>query len=445
MIGLVLTALALFFFFNEGRRHLSIFFLFAVLTAGFQLVPVELMLLPGITKSYDWLLVFFMVLCIVKPDFLLSVKKWKEFKHIRWLLFVMLFLFFYSTLYEGIETPVAVRVFRNFIFIIFIFVFATLELEGINKVFRLIIYATTIASILYCAQAVIGVSILNNISDDYTPVDLQINNGIGRFYNTPAFVLPVFFLLAFHQSLVSSKQRVWLILPNVMAIVFSQHRNMIIGVIICAILYYIITKRVTLSKAIFAGVAAFIVLLTIDWFTGNRLTEGFTDMEDMLSNGLSTKDMLYTNLADMSTSEFRFYHFYERWSYITKDVVHSLFGLGFVTEDSHVVKALNFSIGLTDNDGKIVQVATSDIVWTLFMIHFGIIGTLVFLSVYINMLKRFFQFRQDKLMLTGLLFVVCLLFTSFYGIIIVLPSTLCILMLFLAYQYKLKLQASHSN
>jgi len=228
-----------------------------------------------------------------------------------------------------------------------------------------------------------------------------------------------------------------LVLPNVLAIVFAQHRNLILAVLVCVLIFYVVRKNISIIRIALICFVSLLLLAGVDKMIDNRLSEGFTDLEHIAANGLSSADLMTAQLGEMSTSEFRFYLFYERINYITRDFWHSLFGIGLITEDSRVVKTLNFNIGLIDDTGGIIQVDTSDIAWSSMIIYFGIAGTIIFMAIYTGFLKRFYTLRSDSTMMVGFLFIINLLCTSFYGVTIISQPTICLLMLFGAYHYLL--------
>ena len=443
MLGLVILLLALYFYFTKAKKHLALFFVFALLTAGFQFIPVHLMILPGfgIGKSYDWMLIFLVIILCVKPSVFFEAALWKEFKHVKLFFLVLVGLLFYSIYIQNVELSISVRVFRNFIFILSVFLFCSLERVEISKVFGLIIYFTSFGALLYCLQNFLHISLLNTVLDDYQPatIDMQVNSGIARYYNLPVYVVPVLFFLLFDDRLVRGKMKWVCISANALAIVFSQHRNLFLSILVCLIIYYVIRHRVSLVKLVVVSILSIFLLVGIDSVLGNRFSEGFTDIKSVLSNGLNENDLMAANMADMSTSEFRFYLFYERWNYVSKDILHSLFGIGLITEDSRVARTLSFNVGgATDETGTISQVDTSDIAWAPLIIYFGVAGSIIFLSVYFNLMVRFYKYRDDKTMIVGFLFLISLFFTSFYSILLISQFTISLLMLFAAYQYKLK-------
>jgi hypothetical protein len=443
MIGLLLLLLSCHYFFEPSKRYISIFLLFALATAAFQLIPTSFLTLPaiGLSKSYDWLLLFLVFLLLVRPSILINSGAWREFGNIKLFLALLIFLVLYSVFIENIEFSVALRVFRNFVFIVFILVFCELDKSELEKVFRLIVIATSVASVVYCLQNVVGDTLLNNVGGDDTVnyfAEPPMIKGVVRFYNLPVLVAPILFLVLYDKKVVPAKWRTTLIIPNALACLLSQHRNLILAVLICFIVNYIIQHKISFGKLAMVIFAGCIIAFGINKFTNDRLSEGFTDLQDIASNGITSRDLATAEMAELSTSKFRIYHFYERLEYIMHDFMHATFGLGLLTEDSRFVKQLDFRIGLTDETYKVTQVDTSDIAWSLFIINFGILGTIIFISVYTNLLKRFYSSRHDKKMIAGVLYIILLLFTSFYGCNLISQATFCMLMLFAAYQFKLK-------
>ncbi len=73
MIGLLCLVLALYFFAGP-RRYLSIWLLFFLATAGFQMIPVNWIVLPkaGVSKAYDWVLVFTAIAFFFQPKYFLQ-------------------------------------------------------------------------------------------------------------------------------------------------------------------------------------------------------------------------------------------------------------------------------------------------------------------------------------------------------------------------------------
>jgi hypothetical protein len=115
-----------------------------------------------------------------------------------------------------------------------------------------------------------------------------------------------------------------------------------------------------------------------------------------------------------------------------------LFGVGLLTEDSRLTSLLRFNIGLPDEANGVTQVDTGDIIWSVLILQFGIAGILFFIIYYVSFAIKFLAYKNNPIAQIGVLLIVFLFITSFYGTSILQPYTTCMIMLFAAYLYVLK-------
>src|SRR5262245_29791251 len=144
MIGCVCVLLAIYCYWSNRRTH-AIFLLFFVMTGGFQLLPLKLLNLPaaGVSKPYDWVFLFVGFALLVKPQLFWQPGVWKKNWALALYLGFLLVLLYYSIFVKEIETAVAIRVLRNYMFFITLFLFTPLSLEEMKRVWQMIIYATS--------------------------------------------------------------------------------------------------------------------------------------------------------------------------------------------------------------------------------------------------------------------------------------------------------------
>ncbi|GGG12435.1 hypothetical protein GCM10011323_16110 [Pontibacter amylolyticus] len=175
----------------------------------------------------------------------------------------------------------------------------------------------------------------------------------------------------------------------------------------------------------------------IDVYFDNRFSEGLLELLEPPKD--ITPSYLYSiSSSDISTTEFRRLHFLERFYYALESTDKSLFGFGFLTEDSWLVHELSFNIGVASEYGEIAQVSTSDISWSIFVVHFGIIGTLAVFLFYLGFATKFYLMRKYEYCKVGFLYIIALVLTSFYGIDIILPHTISLLVFIVSYWYSCK-------
>ncbi len=437
MIGLLLFILAAYFYLSDEKRYLSVFLLFTIATAGFQLIPVELVTLApaGISKPYDWLLIFCAMVFLFFPKVFIQNPAWSNYRNITLFGLVLVGLLCYSIFYRHVEVSISIRVFRNFIFFLTLFLFVNISLDDFTKIFRLIVYATTIASVVYCLQLVVGKALLNTVGSDM--VTTNDDASLTRYYNLPVFLFPVVFFFFFSKDALPLKFRNFIIGINSLAIILSQHRNLLLAIVCCYFLHLFLSKKI---KPVKLFVYVFIALLSfnvVDGLLGNRFSDGFKDLSGA-SVSVSPTTLNALSASDLSTTEFRWYLFVERLQYIMLHPVTTLFGIGFLTEDSHLTSLLRFNIGLPDEANNPTQVDTGDIIWSVMVLHFGLAGILFFIIYYVSFIIKFLAFKQDAIAQSGILFIVILFITSFYGTAMLQPYTTCMVMLFAAYTFVLK-------
>ena len=108
-----------------------------------------------------------------------------------------------------------------------------------------------------------------------------------------------------------------------------------------------------------------------------------------------------------------------------------LFGFGFMSEGSdYTIGNFDFIVGLeNDETGFVNQVDTSDIAWSVFVIRFGIVGTILYL-IYYFLLVKFFNSRINTNGVKAVFSTLALVFiTSFTGVTILKMEFLAIILL----------------
>ena len=109
---------------------------------------------------------------------------------------------------------------------------------------------------------------------------------------------------------------------------------------------------------------------------------------------------LYKQHPDGATFTFRILHFLERLYYASDEWITLLFGLGFMSEGSdYTMNNFDFIVGIENEEtGFVNQVDTSDIAWSLFVIRFGIVGTILYLIYYFTIVNFFNKkYKSDTL------------------------------------------------
>jgi hypothetical protein len=441
MLGAAIFLLAFILFFGQ-YRFISILLLFSLLTGGFQLIPLKYMVMPplGVTKSYDWILLFVGAMFLFQPQLFLNTSVWKSFKMMALYGVVLIILLFYSLFIQNVEPSVSIRVFRNLLYFTTLFLFIQLSRDELTKVFNLLIIITSIVSLVYCLQQVAHKTLLNGITSDYMG-----NSGTtDRYYNLPVYIYPIIFFLFLNGKIFSIRFKNVFLLISCAAVLLSQHRNLLLAIVVCYFLHFLFNSKFSLGRIIAYSLVSAGFLYIADSVWNNRFSKGLEDISQT-SLAVSPAAFYEINLSEITTTEFRQYLLQERLNYILKNENETLLGVGLITDDSKKAASLNFNIGMDDGYGNIAQVASSDIAWSSLLLQMGIAGAIAFIFFHIALLNKFFKSRENIYIQVGALYIIALFMTSFFSNTITLPYTTALVMLFAAYYFNTSVENTAKN
>jgi hypothetical protein len=435
MVGAILFIIAFACFFGRNR-FISIVLVFALLTGGYQLIPLDYMVISsiGVTKCYDWVLLFIGAMLLIQPQMFLNNKVWKSFKMMTLYGVILVVLLVYSIAIQNVEPTVSIRVFRNLLYFTPVFLFVQLSQEEIAKVFKIIILITAFVSLVYCLQQVFHKTLLNGITSDY----MGFSGEKDRYYNLPVYIYPVVFFLFFKGNTLQIRFKYVLLSVCCVAVLLSQHRNLLLAIVVCYFLHFLFNNKFSVAKILGFSLLSAGLLYLADSLWNNRFSKGLEDISQS-SFAIAPAAFYDIDLTNISTTEFRQYLFQERLNYILKNTNETLLGVGLVTDDSRKAASLNFNIGMDDGYGNVSQVASSDIAWSSMILQMGVVGSILFILFHTALIGKFFKEREDGIMQVGALYIIALFITSFFSNTISLPYTTSLLMLFGAYYYQLSL------
>ena len=157
-------------------------------------------------------------------------------------------------------------------------------------------------------------------------------------------------------------------------------------------------------------------------------------IDDSLKDISSTLEgrFLGRNAASDGNLSFRIAHVNERLDYVLESVGRWPMGIAFIHEDSAAAQRLGFRNGLPNPfTGRVVQVDTGDIAWSVVIIKTGLIGFGVLLAF---MASSFLAVsgRRDEYAVVYRGALIYFFVTSFFSNNLVSPGTMLPLMLFLA-------------
>ena len=123
---------------------------------------------------------------------------------------------------------------------------------------------------------------------------------VTRYYNVPVFICPVIFFLFFSKHKFPIRYRNIQLTINVLAVLLTQHRNLLIAVLLCFFLYLIMNNKIKPANAIIYCMLSAEILIGIDDYMNKRLSKG---IEDIGNTSLTRQTVPFhdVSLSDLST------------------------------------------------------------------------------------------------------------------------------------------------
>ena len=422
---LLLLLLALIWF-KKGKKELSLFTFFGFLTGGYQLIPDVVFAFPVSIKPTDYAILY--LFGVIAMEYFSG--KRKELIAIL-PKFTLIFLSFIavaaavSVFIHHIPIIEVVKNTRQYFLLLAPILYYTLTKDELERVLKVLFKTTIFLSILYVLQPVLGVSILQGY---YTEGESSFFGlfEIARFYNTPTY-LYFFFFFALYNSNFTRKQKILYLSIMTLPILLCMHRSLLMAIILVIIFNKF---REKIKKIYPILIVIFVALIPyIGAIQGNILDTKIA--QDIIYSMDVEPDDYMPGEMDGATFTFRIMHLLERAYYASEEMITSLFGLGFMSEGSdYTMNNFNFFIGLDNEEtGFVNQVDTSDIAWSIFVIRFGLIGTVLYLIYYFSLIK-FFNKRYDIGCAKAVFSTLCMIFITSFTSVTIVSMEFIALMLF---------------
>lgn len=361
------------------------------LTVVFLLLTncININLTESIIKSQDFFL-FLIVFCLLFPkdksSGVLSVKGDAVGLIVR-NIFVYLSLSFVITVSLGIESfSFALKVYRTFGYFLFYFIFRQIPICEFAKAFKNIFVISLIWGVLYIMQ-LFGVFLIKGSQE----IDMT-TGAISRIRNIPlTSVITITFIVI---SNIKPKIKILLILIWCGILVLSQHRGVMLSLLIAIPLLMIIRQQ--LKKIMILGIALGLVLCLFSSLIANRFSADSND------NGMSTIEEIKYGLSMNNYSSydsgsgtfiFRLFLIKERVEYMLEDPIRLIVGNGMMHEDSPATaRKFNFQLGTykyVSGYPVMQQISTSDVGLLTFFFRFGLFFILLLVMLTCKMFRHF--------------------------------------------------------
>lgn len=409
-IGLLLLAIGLFLTY---RYYYPLLIFFGFVTNGYQMIPVDLLLAGGpASKLTDLALIFLLVALVSRSRVLfLSMRQEKTF---RWLGLFIIFIIIdgiYSIVSEGYEIGGVLSVFRSNLFLLSFGLFFIVPAPVLKQIFHIIAVITVIQSAIFLLQIPLNQTLLNSTMAGSAVSTTNLDK-FTRFYNTPVFLTPVLFYYLFQFRCRSLTIHGFVLFILLAAVIAPMHRNYVFGIIVVSSLYVIFQQKRTQRVLYLTASAVIIFGFSMLDIVSQRANGGFSDFSKTFTTGQS----LATTDYGENTFAYRMAHLFERINYVSAKPGGYVFGIGLLSEDTKQANKLSFEVGAYDERiGRVSQINTGDIAWSLLILQLGFAGTSLFVIVLVQFARLFYRYRSEPFGPVGLLSLMTTFLISFAG------------------------------
>ena len=407
-----------------GYKIPALFVFFFFLTSGFNLIPEETLEIRLFSKGMDYAIVL-MVGMIIIDSF--CVKNYLKPDKLIWLILIFYAFLAVCIAYNRFAIDIGwkeiVRTARYNILWIGYLVFRNLSKEQLLGLMKCLFLTTVVCASLYILQIIIDEHILNKTTKVYVKL---FGMKIPRFYNQPD-MLHFFTFMAIYFNPYKGIFKIISTTILVIALIGALHRSLFIAFIIAISIGYVINLPRTKRIAILTSISIIGFVFIVFWgykFSNSRTIK---DIALVATGNFADIDANDFDLEELqkSTFTFRIAHFLERNQYVLDHPTSMLTGAGLMTEDSKLTDTMfDFKVGLIEEAlSKTIQLDTGDISYSILILRYGYVGTILVLILYIFLMCYFYKNHEDPVGLFSFTYFVVVILTSLFSYVLVQPIT----------------------
>lgn len=325
------------------------------------------------------------------------------------------------------EKPIlAFQAYRRCLTLLMYFVIKQLNSKELFDTIKYTLWIVIISALLYILQP-LGIHLYQGGQDE-----TFYAGEMTRYRNAPNYIHFFILFLLFSNFKISTARKYICLLILLCGLILPMSRTSIftLGVVI---IVYLLSQRE--MKAVFGlTIVCLIAFAIFGSYWEYRM--GSTDTSNDIMSALSMRNYKDYD-GSGGTFQFRIAMLMERIDYLWKSQ-NIWFGIGFPHELSAYTRShFNFMVGTSLNTeyGMLrCYIETPDISWVTLLMRLGLIGIILYMSMFFYMCKRFFKFHMP-LGVCALLWQTYLLLTSFSGDVIGMSAFNNYCLMFVLYNY----------
>ena len=418
-ILIVIFAIGLYIWDYKVPALVIVFFF---LTSGFNLVSEDLLKDSLLSKGMDYAILVIVGMVIIDS---FCIKNYLKPDRLIWLILTFyVFLgvcIIYNKFAVGTSWNDIIRTARYNVLWIAYLIFRNLSKERLSHLMKSLFLVTVICATLYILQIFLNERILNESMKVYANI---FGMKIPRFYNQPDMLL-IFTFMAIYFNPYKGMAKIITTTILVIALLGAFHRSLIIAFILAISIGYVIRLSRVKRTVILTSIAIIGSIFIVFWgynFANSRTIKDISIVTSGNVADIDAKDIDIETLQE-STFTFRIAHLLERNQYLLDHPEAMLFGAGLMAEDSKLTDVMfDFKVGLLEEAlNKTTQLDTGDISYSILIMRYGYMGTLLVLSLYIFLMVYFYKNRNNPVGLFSFASFIVIIVISFSSSTLTMP------------------------
>lgn len=281
--------------------------------------------------------------------------------------------------YNGVGISDIIRYLRSWIFLSILWITPHISRKEIWNTIKYVYYITLLICIALITQRFTGLEIIGTKTQWlYQSGNMIIDRGI----KPPVFVIVCSVLTVANIYYFTLKKKILYLTIFLSTVILALKMTYAVTILGTLVLYFWLVPTFTLKHFLKYSIISILTIATFlisNPIFYNRFTEVTAETKVLKGEEAS------------GNFSFRLLHFYERFKYINQDFEKVFRGIGYIQEKNF--KKTIFNIGLVNDDGKIIQLDTGDIAWSIFIVRLGIGGIILYFIWYFKLIGFLYKSR----------------------------------------------------
>lgn len=366
-----LIALFIFLFFLFKGKYAWVLFGVILLTTNYLGAGTNLSTFPIKHSVSDSGLLLYLALCfriLIKTGGKLTSRPFDKYLIVFYLFFLLSLVV--DIFLNKVDLLSIIKTSRHWLFLTCFWILYYIPREEIRKLLMYLFFVTLLITVISLTEYSSGIRILGLRKSEE-----RLLNGVIIVRGAIPSTFSYFFLILVLFDYFELKLRWKIIVISILTagILISMIRSLILAVIISFVLIIIIRKRKTLKESLISLsiILIFILIVLTSPLIKERFNEGYADLKDL--------DLREVNVS--GNLSFRVFHIAERFTYVSHNLIYSIFGIGNITEGEFPQV---FKTGLRNDEGQFIQLDTGDNAWAPLILRLGFVGTFVYLLFFVS-------------------------------------------------------------